>query len=437
VAPSGGLIYDGSADGTIVVPAATDTYTLTLDGDQSVALVAHPSAPSLQPTVTLSGPDDTVLAAVTAPAPGADAVLQSFPIHNAGTYTFSVSGDASSTGAYTLQAILNAGAEREGHGGQANDTLSAAQRLDATAVPVGGANDRLAVLGTLAGGPALGDVYVSANAGGSLVYRIDQATGKIAQAINNPEFAKGEITAVKLGPDNTLYVGLSFIVDFFEDGISGELVHLDLQGNTLGTIPLPDNLPGIENLPYPFGFDIARDGSFWVAQESAGRVIHVDPAGHLLASFPVASNPLLVAVAPTGHVIVGDEGIGPAPAGLYDLDPTTSTVVFRPTVVGSPRGLNFAPNGDLWVSDLPNKSLDRFNGNFVLQQQIAFPSFPGDVQADRNGGVWATELSPRAAIRFGPSGRTHSTTRRSSVCPGGSRCWAASSPTSRRCRIRT
>src|SRR5262249_58567100 len=134
--------------------------------------------------------------------------------------------------------------------------------------------------------------------------------------------------------------------------------------------------------------------------------IHVDPAGHLLASFPVASNPLLVAVAPTGHVIVGDEGIGAAPAGLYDLDPTTGTVVFRPTVVGSPRGLNFAPNGDLWVSDLPNKTLDRFDRNFVLQQQIALSTFPGDVQADRNGNVWATQFLPYAALRFAPSGKT-------------------------------
>src|SRR5262249_24240027 len=203
-----------------------------------------------------------------------DAVLQAFPIPQAGTYTFSVNGKSSSTGAYTLQAILNAGVEQEGRGGSANDTLPAAQALDATADAAGGADDRLAVLGTLAGGPAIGDVYVSANAEGSLVYRLDQATGKVAQAINSPEFAQGEITTVKLGPDNTLYVGLSFIVGFFEAGISGEIVHLDLQGNTLGTIPLPDNLPGNENIPYPFGFDIARDGSFWVAQESAGQVIH-------------------------------------------------------------------------------------------------------------------------------------------------------------------
>jgi hypothetical protein len=33
VAPSGGLIDQGSVDGSITTPAETDTYTLTLDGD--------------------------------------------------------------------------------------------------------------------------------------------------------------------------------------------------------------------------------------------------------------------------------------------------------------------------------------------------------------------------------------------------------------------
>src|SRR5215831_13812727 len=105
VAPSGGLIDQGSLDGAIAAPAETDTYTLTLDGDQTVALVAHPSAPGLRPTVTLSGPDHTVLATATAVALGADAVLQALPIHQPGTYTFSVSGESSSTGAYTLEVI--------------------------------------------------------------------------------------------------------------------------------------------------------------------------------------------------------------------------------------------------------------------------------------------------------------------------------------------
>src|SRR5262249_39698326 len=156
--------------------------------------------------------------------------------------------------------------------------------------------------GTIAGGgAALGDVYVTAQEGpvDGLVYRIDQTTGEIAQRLHSPEFLKGTITAVKLAPDNTLYVGESFVSDFVSPYTSGELVHLDLQGNTLGTIPLPDDVPGSEVIPYPFGFDVAPDGSFWVAQESAGRVVHVDPGGHVQASFPVASNPMMVAVAPT------------------------------------------------------------------------------------------------------------------------------------------
>src|SRR5262245_36571867 len=64
VAPSGGLIDRGSVDGTIAAPAETDSYTLTLDGDQTIGLLAHPSA-DLTPTVTLLGPDLTILATAT------------------------------------------------------------------------------------------------------------------------------------------------------------------------------------------------------------------------------------------------------------------------------------------------------------------------------------------------------------------------------------
>src|SRR5262249_48381907 len=150
-------------------------------------------------------------------------------------------------------------------------------------------NDRLAVLGTLDGGPMPGDVFLAANGldfnfPNPLVYRIDQSTGKIAQEIRSPEFVNGTVTAIKLGPDNTLYVGLSLAFDDTE----GEIVHLDLQGNTLGTIPLPENLPGVFGSAYPWGFDIAPDGSLWLAQDSTGQVVHLDAAGQVLASYAVA-----------------------------------------------------------------------------------------------------------------------------------------------------
>jgi hypothetical protein len=414
VAPAGGLIYDGSVNGSLTAPAKTDTYTLQLDPNQTLTLVAHPSAPGLRPTVTLTAPNNKVLGVVTAPAAGADAVLQAFPIVKAGSYTFSVSGAASTQGPYTLQAILNAGVESEDHGGPADDTLGSAQVLDASSVPVGGANDRLAVLGTIAGGPVVGDVYVAAQTGfnllsDGLVYRIDQATGKIDQAIHSPEFVKGLVEGVKLGPDNTLYVGLTFLFNSVLNNspppptVSGELVHLDLQGNTLGTIPLPDD-PSNQGLPYPNGFDVAADGSFWLAQSNSGNVVHVAPDGKLLKSFPVSSSPALVALAPTGHVIVGDVGF--SKPGLYDLDLGTGNVAFLTTPVRAPGGLNFTPGGDLWVSDQANSFLDRLDNNFKLKQQIAFTGVPGDVQADRNGNVWTTQGFPllSSATRFGPSG---------------------------------
>src|SRR5262245_18325791 len=49
VAPSGGLIYQGSVDDAIAAPAETDTYTVELDSNQTIALVAQPSVPGLWP----------------------------------------------------------------------------------------------------------------------------------------------------------------------------------------------------------------------------------------------------------------------------------------------------------------------------------------------------------------------------------------------------
>src|SRR5262249_23463408 len=186
VAPAGSLIYDCFVDGAIAVPAKADSYDLRLDANQTVALVAHPSAPGLRPTVSLFGINHKILASATAPSPGTDAVLQAVPIAKAGTYTLTVSGASSSTGAHTLQAILNGGVELEDHGGPTNDSLATAHPLDGTAVPLGANNNRLAVMGTLAGGPALGDVYVAAQGlrdflTDGLVFRIDHTTGRIAQ----------------------------------------------------------------------------------------------------------------------------------------------------------------------------------------------------------------------------------------------------------------
>jgi sugar lactone lactonase YvrE len=38
-------------------------------------------------------------------------------------------------------------------------------------------------------------------------------------------------------------------------------------------------------LYYPYGFSIASDGTFWIAQPNSNNIVHVDGSGNELASF--------------------------------------------------------------------------------------------------------------------------------------------------------
>ena len=123
-APLGSLIYDATISGFIGADSDTDTFTLLVDPDQTITVVVHPDDALLAPEVTLSGPGVAV-GSVSAGA-GQDAVIQTVgPTASdtedpsaPSTYTIIVGGTPStSTGAYTLQVILNAAIEVEPNDG--------------------------------------------------------------------------------------------------------------------------------------------------------------------------------------------------------------------------------------------------------------------------------------------------------------------------------
>jgi sugar lactone lactonase YvrE len=383
-APIGSLIYEGSVVGTIGTPTATNTYTLSVDAGQTISLVAHPSNPYFKPTVSLIS-QNNVLASGTAKASGDDAVIQPVTVSTLTKYTFSVGGKSGTIGEYTLTAILNSAVEAEDHSGPTNNTLATAQPLDISSVPIGGGNDRLAVLGTIVGGPAVGDPYVSARtSSGGLIYRLDQATGAVNQTINSPEFSKGVISGVKLGPDNLLYVALT--TSFNATSVSGELVVIDLKGNTIGTIPLPDD-PADNFFYHPYGFDVAADDTFWIPEPNSGNIAHVAHDGSLIQRYPVSAIPETAAISPTGDVISTDAN---TPSALFDLNPTSGvvTTISLPVSVGGPAGLNFDASGNLWLADFYG-AIDEFSPSYNLIQQIFTPTGPNDVEASPDGTVWS------------------------------------------------
>lgn len=167
VPPLGGLVHRTSTAGSIG-PADRDVFTIALDASQRFTIVVEPDG-ALQPAVEVRDPDGVPVGQTTAQAPGRAIVLPSLAAESPGTYRIRVSGASDTTGAYTIDAVLNATVEQEAHGGTANDDPRGAQDLDAGFHPLGIASaEHGAVLGS-GDGPGSADWYrLSLNDGSTL-----------------------------------------------------------------------------------------------------------------------------------------------------------------------------------------------------------------------------------------------------------------------------
>jgi uncharacterized repeat protein (TIGR01451 family) len=145
--PLGSLIYDPSISGTIASAGDTATFTLPVDGSQTITLDVKPSAGSLQASVTVQDPNGSTIASATAAAAGKEVVVQTVPASTTGTYKFVVSGANSTTGSFTIQAILNAALDAAAHGGPENTTRATAQDIDPSAIVLTASTNRMGVLG--------------------------------------------------------------------------------------------------------------------------------------------------------------------------------------------------------------------------------------------------------------------------------------------------
>jgi len=147
-APAGGLVYDPSVSGVVGFVGDTDSFTIDLDAGQTIGVIVVPDA-NLQPQIQVSGPSGLLAGPLDSPGQGIDAVMQPVAAAEAGTYTITVGGASDTTGAYTVQIILNAAVEEEEHGGVANDTLDAAQDIESSFIDLDGSAQRGAVVGAL------------------------------------------------------------------------------------------------------------------------------------------------------------------------------------------------------------------------------------------------------------------------------------------------
>jgi sugar lactone lactonase YvrE len=400
--PQGSLIYDPTVSASIGFVGDTDSYTVRLDPGQTATLVVT-GASSLQAGVDLYGPTGNHVAGTTASASGAAAVLQAVPITMGGTYKITVSGANNTTGTFSVQLILNAAAQKERYGGPSDDTITGAQNLTNSFINLGNGASRGAVLGFVPGGVVAGDVFVSARGGSTGVYLLDN-NGNILAQFTNPVFQNGLVGEVELGPDGSVYVP----VDTSFGGGVGEILHFDVSGNLLATIPLPNDLPFGQ--PYPFGIAVASDGSFWVAQANGGNVIHTDASGNLLASYSVGGTPEDVAIRSDGQLFIANQGFG----SVQQLDPTSGNVTTFVSGLGLPEGVNFTPSGNLTVADLFNGILTYdSSGNLV---QTVFDPEVSDAEVDLAGNFFGAALS---VDKFDPSGNLVNSTSLNGETPFG------------------
>src|SRR5262249_6628535 len=132
---------------------------------------------------------------------------------------------------------------------------------------------------------------------------------------------------------------------------SGALLEFDpITGAQVGTITLPND-PAYAGYVYPFGFSIAADGTFWIAQLNSHNIIHTDALGGLLASdstgtvLPVSATP-----GTDGNVYFAGYETSFYNPGIYKLDPSSGAVsffVYQP----SPEMTTAAATGGIWDGD--------------------------------------------------------------------------------------
>jgi methionine-rich copper-binding protein CopC len=396
--PLGSLIYDPTQTGVIAPAGDIDSFTINVDPGQTITVVVDST--TLQATITLLDPSNATIGSATASAVGVGALLQTVPTTTGGVYTIQVGDASGSVGLYHLQVVLNSAVSEAAHGGPSHETIATAQDINGATVALGSHGaDRLAALGNLPAPPLLALNDVLANEIGPNDIAVLDDNGNRVGTISNAAFNAGVVHSVDIGPDGTIWVGVDTSPG---NGTGGELVHFDSSGTFLGTIKLPDDPNQGSFFYYPWGFDVASDGTIWVPQPNTGNVVHVDSSGNLIQSYFVGGNPEGLAVRSDGQVFVASY------SEVVQLDPASgSTSVFFFTSGGA-IGLGFeglGGTGDLLVADYFSGDvtyLNQFGG--IDKQFYAF--FPYQAEPDTNGNTFTNYpfFGSAAVLKFDPFG---------------------------------
>jgi streptogramin lyase len=391
VKPIGDLIYQGSFTDVIAnPPGATNTYTVNLAPNQTLTLDLTTDG-NLQGSIVVYDPSNHLIASAAASSKGGEVLMQTVPITSGGTYSIVVGGANNTEGLFGMQVTLNAAATSGTHG-----TRGMAQDLSGSFLTLGGTSSRGAVVGGINQLQAnTGDAYASERGGPGVV--VVANAGGVASALSNPIFGSGVIGGMHEGPDGNLYIGLDTSPG---NGTGGEIVKFSSTGTLLGTIPLPNDAPGV-GFFYPFGFAIASDGTFWVPQPNTGNIVHLDASGNLIKSFSTGSNsnPEWAAVRTDGQVFISND----QNSTILQLDPGSGNLTtFATDPFGQPVGLTFTAAGNLLVSDFNVGVLVYDSSASILQTVSDFGAL--DAQTDPSGDFLIGNAAFNSVDKFDPNG---------------------------------
>ncbi len=114
VQPLGSLVYQTTIDNLLLSSSDVDTYDLSINPGQTLAVVATPTSSTMSLTVTLISPTGMVLGSATSSSPGAPVIFPGLESSKGGTYQIEVSGGP---GEYTITPTLNALIDTAAYGG--------------------------------------------------------------------------------------------------------------------------------------------------------------------------------------------------------------------------------------------------------------------------------------------------------------------------------
>lgn len=125
--PAGSGIGDGTVASAISSANDSDSRTINLSAGQTLSIDIHPASAAFRPIVSIYDQSNYLLAATSAPASGADALLQTVPITASGLFTVVVSGASATVGLYTEELTVDAALDSNAHNGPPNTSPAGAE----------------------------------------------------------------------------------------------------------------------------------------------------------------------------------------------------------------------------------------------------------------------------------------------------------------------